>query len=145
LGIGRWRIYGNLFLTGIDADRSNKLPGTYGQQNIHLIVFTSQNKASLGQICINPVHKLDSIIRFYHHQALNHLGVRRTVDTIQMHFHHIIPRSLFSIPFSLLERVSGKSFMGKNLAVLQTEIRPEWIYNKRRRAASGEKLNVQDS
>jgi hypothetical protein len=35
--------------------------------------------------------------------------------------------------------------MGKNLAVLQAEIRPEWIYNKRRRAASGEKLNVQDS
>jgi Integrase zinc binding domain len=58
--------------------------------NISLIVYIPE----LGQpwkICI-PSMQLDNIIRFYH-QALNHLGVWRTVDSIQMHFYDLQLRS----------------------------------------------------
>ena len=53
--------------------------------NVPLIVYIAE-QGQPWKICI-PSAQLDSIIRFYH-QALNHLGVRRTVDSIQMHFYH---------------------------------------------------------
>jgi transposase InsO family protein len=53
--------------------------------NVSLIVYIPE-PGQPWKICI-PDNQLDGIIRFYH-QALNHLGIRRTVDSIQLHFHH---------------------------------------------------------
>jgi Integrase zinc binding domain len=50
-----------------------------------LIVYISE-PGQPWKICILNA-QLDTIIWFYH-QALNHLGVRQMVDSIQMHFQH---------------------------------------------------------
>jgi RNase H-like domain found in reverse transcriptase/Reverse transcriptase (RNA-dependent DNA polymerase)/Integrase zinc binding domain len=53
--------------------------------NVSLIVYIPE-PGQPWKICI-PSEQLDSIILFYH-QALNHLGIRRTVESMKMHFYH---------------------------------------------------------
>jgi len=64
-------------------------PSQYTLQKMNddttLICFRKQVNDPL-KICI-PTGMLDLIIKFYH-QALNHLGVNRLIDSITLYFHH---------------------------------------------------------